>query len=100
VSRGASLLWKSIRVRGLPPLTALRRRRIPAARRWRRTPMESAEAAALPFADASCEFATAFMSPMDMPDPAAVLREAMRVPEVADTRIAPISLIFRLRKPG
>lgn len=38
-----------------------------------------ADAAALPFADASFDFATAFMALMDMPDPAAVLREAARV---------------------
>ena len=38
-----------------------------------------ADATALPFADASFDFATAFMSLMDMPDPAAVLREAARV---------------------
>lgn len=34
---------------------------------------------ALPFGDASFDFATAFMSLMDMPDPAAALREAWRV---------------------
>lgn len=38
-----------------------------------------ADATALPFADASFDFATAFMSLMDMPDPAVVLREAARV---------------------
>ena len=38
-----------------------------------------ADAAVLPFADASFEFATAFMSLMDMPDQATVLCEAARV---------------------
>lgn len=38
-----------------------------------------ADAAAMPFADGAFEFATAFMSLMDMPDQAAVLAEAGRV---------------------
>lgn len=38
-----------------------------------------ADAAALPFADTSFDFVTAFMSLMDMPDQAAALRESHRV---------------------
>lgn len=40
---------------------------------------QTADAAALPFADASFDFATAFMSLMDMPDQPTALREAFRV---------------------
>jgi SAM-dependent methyltransferase len=40
---------------------------------------EVGDGMALPFADASFDFATAFMSLMDMPDPGRALREAQRV---------------------
>jgi len=99
-----------------------------------------ADATSLPFENETFDFATAFMSLMDMPDQGAALREAQRVlrpgaflqfsilqwvemitsaglaieqfvepcasleladrePVVADTRIAPMSLIARVKRP-
>lgn len=61
----------------------------------------TADAVCPSFADEAFDFATAFMSPMDMfGEPCADEATAAAVPAVADTRAAPLLLHVRGRKPA